>query len=280
VNGDIEMAEQGGTPSSAPSSPEGGRSQPPLSGEPKRRKTASPPPGGGGLLAIIERLANLQAPPIEVIERLLAQRRIEEDRAAERAFNAALSKAKAKIEPVLKTHDVDFASERTGKRTRYKYEEFADVARAVDPVFADYGLAYRFNVWKESNVALVVTVLSHADGHSVTSKPLDAVIDAAGSSMNPLQALGSALTYLQRYGLRAAIGLAAGRDDDAQSLNDAADPVIDLDNAIYIDDLIRETKSDKGKFLQYVGAESVQTMTKAQFDKGLARLKAKQHQGK
>ena len=73
--------------------------------------------GGGGLLAMIERLATNPNLNVEVFDRLLAARRSEEDRAAERAFNLAMSQAKGELQPVLKTRDVDYPSQ-AGTATR------------------------------------------------------------------------------------------------------------------------------------------------------------------
>ena len=101
---------------------------------------------GGGLLVMIERLATNPQLNIEVFDRLLQARRQEEDRAAERAFNLAMSQAKGELQPVLKTRDVDFRAPSRDRRAKYKYETFADVARVVDPVFAAHGLAYRFSI--------------------------------------------------------------------------------------------------------------------------------------
>src|SRR5260370_29912617 len=81
--------------------------------------------GGGGLLVMIERLATNPQLNIEVFDRLLLARRQEEDRAAERAFNSAMSEAKGQLAPVLKTHDVDYPSSKGSGRVKYKYEAFA-----------------------------------------------------------------------------------------------------------------------------------------------------------
>jgi hypothetical protein len=225
----------------------------------------SPPAaGGGGLLAIAERLANLPNPPIEVIERLLAQRRIEEDRAAERAFNASLSLAKGEVEPILKKHEVDFQSEKTGKRTKYKFEEFADIARVIDPVFGKHGLAYRFSIAQDGAKVSVTLILSHADGYSERMPPLTATVDAGGTSMNPLQALGSALTYLQRYSLRAGIGLASGRDDDARSLSIGGEK-IDVQQMNELQAIIDETGSSPVMLMKLMGVEEMAAMTVEQW---------------
>jgi hypothetical protein len=52
-------------------------------------------------------------------------------------------------------------------------------------------------------------------GHSERTT-LSATADTSGSK-NSIQAIGSTVTYLQRYTLLAAVGLAAGGDDDGQA---------------------------------------------------------------
>jgi hypothetical protein len=219
--------------------------------------------GGGGLLAMIERLATNPQLNIEVFDRLLAARRSEEDRAAERAFNAAMSAAKGELSPVIKSHDVDFTSARTNTRTKYKYEQFADVARVVDPVFARYGLSYRFSVAQTADQVKVSCVVSHADGYSERTH-LEGKVDPGSTGMSQVQALGSALTYLQRYGLRAAIGLAAAVDDDGRGAGGAS-PMITVDQANELQRLIDETGRSQATLLRLVGVDSVAVMNVDQF---------------
>ena len=59
--------------------------------------------------------------------------------------------------------------------------------------------------------------------------------------MSMVQALGSALTYLQRYSLRAAIGLAAAVDDDGRGAGGTS-PRISADQANELQRLIEETR--------------------------------------
>ena len=221
--------------------------------------------GGGGLLAMIERLATNPQLNVEVFDRLLAARRSEEDRVAQRAFNAAISLAKGEIAPVLKTRDVDFQSNKPGAaRTKYKYENFADVARVVDPVFSTHGLSYRFRIGQQGDLVKVTTIISHADGYSEETAPLESKVDPGATGMSMVQALGSALTYLQRYSLRAAIGLAAGVDDDGRGAGGTS-PRISNDQASELALLIDETGRSQATLLRLIGVDSVLDMNVDQF---------------
>lgn len=238
------------------------------------QSVAAPPPEpvtptaaseGGGLLVMIERLATNPQLNIEVFDRLLSARRQEEDRAAERAFNAAMSLAKGALQPVLKTRDVDFQSNKPGAaRTKYRYENFADVARVVDPVFSAHGLSYRFSIEQQGDMARVTCIVSHADGYSERVK-LESKVDPGNTGMTMVQALGSTLTFLQRYSLRSAIGLAAAVDDDGRGAGGSS-PRISVEQANEMQKLIDETGPQRqATLLKLVGVESVIDMNVDQY---------------
>jgi hypothetical protein len=213
---------------------------------------------------MIERLATNPQLNIEVFDRLLLARRQEEDRAAERAFNSAMSQAKGELQPVLKTRDVDFPSKKEGGgRTKYKYEAFADVARIVDPVFAAHGLAYRFSVEQGGELVKVTCILSHDDGHSERVK-LESKVDPGQTGMSTVQALGSALTYLQRYSLRAAIGLAAAIDDDGRGAGGTS-PRIGTEQAAELRKLFDETGRSPATMLRLQGVDEIEQLNVDQF---------------
>jgi ERF superfamily len=227
--------------------------------------------GGGGLLAMIERLATNPQLNIEVFDRLLAARRQEEDRAAERAFNAAMSIAKGELSPVLKTRDVDFQSAKPGAaRTKYKYESFADVAKVVDPVFAAHGLAYRFAVAQGGELVKVTCIVSHSDGYS-ERVTVESKVDPGSTGMSMVQALGSAMTYLQRYSLRAAIGLAAGVDDDGKAAGGTS-PKIVSEQANELRQLFDEVGRSPAGTLNLIGVADIEDMTVDQFMRVRAAL--------
>ena len=226
--------------------------------EPDREPSLS---GGGGLLAMIERLASNPQLNIDVFDRLLTARRQEEDRVAERAFNAALSQAKGELSPVLKTRDVDFTT-KSGSKTKYKYESMADVARAVDPTFQRHGLSYRFSIDQTLDTVKVTCIVSHDGGYSERTT-LEGKVDPGSTGMSLVQALGSALTYLQRYSLRAAIGLAAGIDDDGRGAGSS--PKINAQQADELERLIVDTGRSETTLLRLIGVDQIDAMTVDQF---------------
>lgn len=150
---------------------------------------------------------------VETMEKLMGLQERYERNEARKAFDSAISKAKSEIPVIRKGNLVDFTSQKG--RTHYSYEDLATIAATIDPILSKYGLSYRFRTNSDSKAVTITCVLSHSAGHCEENS-LYAPHDASGNK-NPIQAVGSAVTYLQRYTLKAALGLAAAADDDARS---------------------------------------------------------------
>lgn len=149
---------------------------------------------------------------IEVVSRLMDLHERWQATQARRDFDEALAAAKSEIKPVVRN--------KVGHNNK-RYADFAAYAREIDPVLAQHGLSYRFRTEQTDRIH-VTCVLSHRGGHSETNT-LAGPADASGSK-NAIQAIGSTLTYLQRYTLTQALGLAASdEDDDGQAAGVASD---------------------------------------------------------
>lgn len=136
-----------------------------------------------------------------------------EQRNAKIAFDEALAAAKAEIPTIQKNRKVDFTTSKG--RTSYAHEDLGEIARTVDPILGKHGLSYRWRTSAEPNEPVRVTcIISHRQGHSEENS-LPAPRDDSGSK-NTIQSIGSTVTYLQRYTLKAALGLAVSHDDDGQ----------------------------------------------------------------
>lgn len=144
---------------------------------------------------------------VDVMAQLMSLYERAEANAARKAFDAAMAAAKAEIKVIPKTRQAH----------HYRYEDMGDIAETVAPALAKHGLHYRFEPDSppDTDRVTVTCIVSHSAGHSVRAT-LSSRVDA-GRNMNHSQAVGSVCTYLQRYTLKAALGLAAAVDDDAQS---------------------------------------------------------------
>jgi len=170
-------------------------------------------------------IAMQQDADIDKLKQLMDLQERWEKNVARKAFDAAVSAAKSEIPVIFKNREVDFTSQKG--RTNYRYEDFAEVARVVDPILAKHGLSYRFRTSSKPGEPIIVAcILAHRDGHSEETT-LDAARDDSGNK-NGIQAIGSTITYLQRYTLKAALGLAASADSDAR---EADVPAVEPDPA-------------------------------------------------
>lgn len=150
--------------------------------------------------------------PLDMIDRLVSLGERMQAMKARQAFDAAIAAAKAEIKPVARN-----ASGHNNKR----YADFSAYAKAIDPILSRHGLSYRFRSAQAERIT-VTCVLSHRDGYSEENS-LTGPADTSGSK-NAIQAIGSTLTYLQRYTLVQALGLAAGDDDDGRASGGDAAP--------------------------------------------------------
>jgi hypothetical protein len=211
---------------------------------------------------------------IEAIEKLMAlQERIEAGQ-ARKAFDAALSAAKSEIPVILKNRLVDYASTDGKSRTTYRHEDLGEIARTVDPFLAKHGLSYRFQTTSEINQPISVTcIVSHRDGHSETNT-LTGPRDDSGKK-NSLQQMGSTITYLQRYTLKAALGLAAAADDDGAASGTDSEEFITEDQVLELRDLIASVDGQEAFFLKIMKVVSLDAVYADKFKDAVALIKSK-----
>lgn len=143
---------------------------------------------------------------LDSLERLLALQERWQKGQALNAFNDAISKAKSEIGPIYKRQTA------TGG-AKFQFESLDDIDRQIKPILAKYGLSYRYRTNSTPEGITVVCIIAHVDGHSEENELYHAMDKGAGR--NDIQAMGSSQTYLQRYSLKAALGLSASKDDDA-----------------------------------------------------------------
>lgn len=180
--------------------------QPAIVVEPEQHETALAPIAP---MSVLQR-AVADGASVDVLERLLALQERWEATQARKAYDAAMAELRGALPSIVKNRLVDFTSPKG--RTRYAYEDLATVTELVSPALARVGLSFRWSTDTTGPTVRVTCIVSHASGHS-ESTTLSCQVDNSGNK-NDIQALGSAVTYLQRYTLKAALGLAASADTD------------------------------------------------------------------
>lgn len=167
----------------------------------------------GVMMALLSRGANL-----EQIEKTMDLQERWSKGQAEKAYNRAFAAFKSEAVKVIKGRTVT-----DGPLRGKSYAELHDIVRAVTPALSAHGLSASWKVTKDEKDWLEVTcTLKHVDGHS-ESVSMGGPPDAGGAK-NSLQARASTKTYLERYTLKAILGVAE-EDDDTDGVPPASVPM-------------------------------------------------------
>ncbi len=121
---------------------------------------------------------------------------------------AALAKAQGTISAALATTPNEFFGS--------QYADLADVWEACRAPLSENDLSVVQRCRQTDSGPILLTRLLHASGQWIEGE-IPLIVDAKGRQ-NPMQQLGSALTYARRYGLSSIVGVAPEQDDDAESV--------------------------------------------------------------
>lgn len=166
-------------------------------------------------------IATEQGADIEKLEKLMALQERWEANEARKAYVVAMNAFKADPPTLIKDKHVGYG---TGdKRTEYDHASLDQVSKTIAAALSKHGISHRWDVEQPDGGAVKVTcVLTHELGHS-ESVPMQSGRDTSGGK-NDIQALGSTITYLQRYTLLAATGMAVQGMDNDGDIEDLAIP--------------------------------------------------------
>lgn len=217
-------------------------------------------------------VAMSQGADLQKLEKLMELQERWEANQARKAFDAAISLAKAEIKPIVKNRAVDFTSQKG--RTNYEYEDFAAVSGAVDPILSKYGLSYRHRSKQDGKSLTITCRISHRDGYFEDTE-LSALNDESGNK-NGIQGIGSTATYLQRYTLKIALGLAATKDDDGRGSQD--EELISRNQLADLEALLSEVGANIPAFLKVCKLDRLEDMPARKFKDAIARLEEKRRQ--
>jgi hypothetical protein len=135
---------------------------------------------------------------------------------ARKAYIAAIQQFKANPPDIERTKDVNFAN-RDGGKTSYSHAELDKITDIIGQALKRVGITHAWRTADTGGKITVTCVLTHEQGHAEDAATLCGPADTSGGK-NSIQAIGSTVTYLERYTLLAATGLAAkGQDDDGKT---------------------------------------------------------------
>lgn len=157
------------------------------------------------------------------IEKLMDLQLKWEANEARKAFVDAMAEFKKNPPTIIKDKFVGYEN-RDGTKTGYSHATLGNVTNAIVEGLARYGFSHRWDVRQEGNVAHVTCRITHRMGHS-EEVSMSAGKDDSGKK-NAIQQVASTITYLQRYTLLAATGLAT--HDQVDDDGSGAEPDVNL----------------------------------------------------
>ena len=182
-----------------------------------------------------------QGSSIDTIEKMMDLKERNDKYEAEKQFTDAMNKFRAECPTISKSKE--------GHNS--KYAGLAETIDQIKGVMAENGLSHRWTTGQRDSVVNVTCIVSHIGGHS-ESTTLSGEPDTTGNK-NAIQAVGSVVSYLQRYTLFAALGLASSdQDTDGNVVNlaelqaaikDNFFSIYEIKNAILEKDLYRSAEA-------------------------------------
>lgn len=139
---------------------------------------------------------------MEQLEKLMDLQERWEAREAQKAYTVAMSDFRGRCPMIIKTK----------KAHNNMYAGLAETIDQIKDLLAECGLSHSWATDVQGDIISVTCRVTHVQGHS-ESTTIPASPDTSGSK-NAIQAVGSTITYLQRYTLFSILGLASQEDSD------------------------------------------------------------------
>lgn len=154
---------------------------------------------------------------------------------AKKAYNIAMTAFKADPPRIEKNKAASFPAK--GSTVKYKFADLADAADKINGCLSQHGLSASWTT--HQNGAISVTCkITHIKGHSEETT-LTAGAETSGVK-NSIQALGSTITYLERYTLFALTGIIPhGMDGDGHKSSEPKKSTVSMPSA-------KKTQQDEG----------------------------------
>lgn len=144
---------------------------------------------------------------LDRLEKLMELQERHEANRARMAFVDAMAEFKKRAPSIYKDKNVSFSG------TNYNHATLGGICDAVIGLLADNGISHDWDTQQPADGMIRVTcTLTHALGHSKATS-MESPPDNSGKK-NAIQQIASTVTYLQRYTLLGACGLATKDMDD------------------------------------------------------------------
>ncbi len=203
-----------------------------------------------------------QGRDLATLEKLMDLQERWERSEARKAFDAAVSAAKAEIKPIVRNA--------TGHNNK-RYADLSALAEVIDPILAEHGLHYSWSSRQDERIHITCE-LAHKAGHRKETT-LAGPADKTGNK-NDIQAIGSTAKYLMRYTLELSLGLATKEGDDDGRATAADTTPITPEQHRELIAAIDEGSHDIEKLCEYLRVDSLSDLPASRFASAMKTVKA------
>jgi len=199
----------------------------------------------------------------EFIEKMLDLQEKFEQNEARKAYHAAMSEFKKYPPNINKDQKVAYGT------TAYSHASLGNVSSKINDALSQHGLSASWETSQSDKGITITCRITHLFGHS-ESTSLTAAPDASGGK-NTIQAVGSTVTYLQRYTILALTGLATSNgDDDGKGSEDTE--LISAEKIATIQNMLDTKNVDQKAFFDFMGVKALDQILAKDFNKAVGIL--------
>lgn len=204
---------------------------------------------------------------LDKLEKFMELQERFEQNEARKAYHEAMAAFKENPPEIEKDKHVFYSTQKGN--VDYRHASLANVCNKINSSLAKHGLSSKWEPVQAENGITVTCTITHKMGHS-ESTSLSAAPDLTGSK-NSIQAVGSTISYLERYTLLALTGLATtDMDNDGGK---AEVKLISEEQAKIIKKIISDKNVNEKQFLEYMKSESIKNIIAKDYQKAVQALK-------
>lgn len=224
------------------------------------------------VMGMIARLS--QASPeklnLESMDKLFAMR----DKELTRIANQEFAEAFASMLPELPIIDEKGGIRDRAGNVQSTYAKWADVNEAIKPVLSRHGFSLSFRSPQQSASSVTVTGLLRHRGGATDETTLTLPMEVSGSK-NPVQAVGSTLSYAKRYTAGMLLNLTSrhSTEDDTDGVVETGP--ISNDQLIQLLDLMKTTATTSKFFCNFYAIDNEDQLPAGKFADAMGKLNAK-----
>lgn len=216
------------------------------------------------ILSVIERMATNPDIDPDRIERYMTMYEKMGAKKAEQAFGAAMTAAQSEMSVVVTNAE--------NPQTRSRYANYAQLDRALRPIYSKHGFSLSFNDGTpvRDDWVRIECFVSHVDGHTRLyhkDMPADGKGAKGNDVMTKTHAVGAAQSYAMRYLLRMIFNVAVGEEDvDGNVRQDV--PTITAEQVAELRTLIKEAAVSEERFCALGKVERMEDIAASDFAAG------------